>query len=91
MLMVKNTITKKSTDTVEELERQRTIAGEKIRQLKRTESENELTDAVHEVLDTFQTDKKNLKRVLDACYNYIAQHRALFRKGGFNQSGEYID
>lgn len=91
MLMVKNTITKKSTDTIEGLERQKTVAEEKIRMLKRAESEIELAESVHEVLDAFETDRESQKRVLDACYDYVAQHRALFKKGGFNQSGEYID
>lgn len=73
---------------VESLEKEVAVNQEKIRQLKRANSEYDLMEAVELIHSEKKSDQKKL---LDACYNYIAQHRALFKKGGFNQSGEWIE
>lgn len=82
------TTTKKSTESVETLEQEIEQKKNKVRQMKRADSEIRLVLAVK---DMNNEDRKAQKEILDACYDYIAQHRALWRKGGFNQSGEYIE
>lgn len=58
---------------------------DKLRQMKRAGSELELQSAVADM----NTTEENPKRILKACYNYIAQHRALHKK---NQSyGNHLE
>lgn len=67
---------KRSTDTVESLQNDIASNQEKIRQLKRANSEFKLKDCYELVMSDKRAD---IKQVIDACYDYIAQHRALLK------------
>jgi hypothetical protein len=73
---------KKSLETVEELQKQITENAEKIRQMKRADSELNLQMAVQKINSE---EEKDQREILRACYSYIAQHRALFPKHRFKK------
>lgn len=70
------TTIKKNLETVETLQQQIQENAEKIRKMKRADSELNL----QLVVGKMNTDEENPREILRACYSYIAQHRALFSK-----------
>lgn len=65
-----------SLETVPELEKQILENKQKVRELKRSDSELNLQIAV----DKMNSDKEeDMKEILRACYNFIAQHRTMYR------------
>lgn len=81
-------VSSKKTITEESLEKEIADRKNNLALLKRENAKVRLEEAI---INIRSEDKKEQRELLDACYNYIAQHRALFKKGGFNQSGEWIE
>lgn len=69
----------KKIETLEDLQNEVESRLEKIRQMKRSESEINLSMAVEKM----NTAEENIKEIMKACYDYIAQHRALIKKGNY--------
>ena len=67
---------KTKTETVETLQKQMEDNAQKIREMKRADSELNLQLVVGEM----GTDEEKPREILTACYSYIAQHRILFKK-----------
>jgi len=67
---------KKNLESVEALQKEILDKQQKIRTMKRADSEVRLQLAVEKMSSEEINDQKE---ILDACYDYIAQHRALFR------------
>lgn len=69
--------TKRDTDSIDALKKEIAQKQEKIRRMKRTDSEINL----QLVADKITSDNiDDIKEVMKACYDYIAQHRALTKQ-----------
>lgn len=79
-----NKETTKKFETVEELQNEIEQNKNRVRELKRADSELRLQMAIKEI----DGDMKAQRELLRACYDYIAQHRALFKKGDY---GNHLD
>lgn len=64
-------------ETVESLQEQIKENAEKIRSMKRADSELNLQMAVQKINSEKEADQREILR---ACYSYIAQHRLLLKK-----------
>lgn len=69
--MVKDTITKRSTETIDDLEIEKREIEDKIRAKKKAETEINLQEAV----DKMKVGEDRVDEVIKACYAYIATHR----------------
>lgn len=67
-------------DQIDELKEQIADNAQKIRELKRQDSELNLKVAVNKVNSD---EEKDVKEIMKACYDYIAQHRNMFPKSKF--------
>lgn len=72
--MVKET--KRDTETVEGLKKEIAQKQEKIRRMKRIDSEVNL-QTIHDKITSDEIE--DIREVVKACYDYIAQHRALLK------------
>lgn len=72
----------KSLETISELEKQIEENRDKVRELKRAESCINLQIAVEKINSTEESD---MREILRACYNFIAQHRALYKAHRFKK------
>jgi pyruvate-formate lyase-activating enzyme len=67
---------KKNLESVDSLSKEKREIEERIRIMKRADSEVDLEMAVKKMNSEDMNDQRE---ILDACYDYIAQHRALFK------------